>query len=91
MLVTDTILSTKYLAHLPSGLAQLPSIRVGAGLQFFPLSPNTLELYVVVLARRVQYGTIKVYLSALKYFNNLYGFSSALCFTPRLQYLLRGV
>ena len=61
------------------------------GWQFFPLSPNALEYYVVSMARRLRHDTIKVYLSALKFYNNFYGFDSSHCFSAQLRYILRGV
>ena len=57
----------------------------------FPLSSQTLEFFVVGLAKRLRYSTIKVYLSALKFLNCLYGFDSTTCFSTRLHYLMRGV
>ena len=62
-----------------------------ASLPFFPLQPAVVELYVVVLARRVRYSTIKAYLTALKIFNTIYGFDSEGCFSDQLHYILRGI
>ena len=58
-----------------------------AGLQFFPLHPKAVEIYV----RHVRFSTIKAYLTALKFFNTYYGFDSSSCFSPQLRYILRGV
>ena len=57
----------------------------------FPLNQFILLFYVTFLARRVCYATIKVYLAAIQYKSNLFGYTSHIADMHQLFYLLRGV
>ena len=61
------------------------------GISPFPLSQICLLFYVVSLARRVCYATIKVYRSTLQYRSNLLGYRLHLSQSHQLFYLLRGI
>lgn len=39
----------------------------------------------------MRYSTIKAYLTALKFYNTIYGFNSEGCFSDQLHYILRGI
>ena len=57
----------------------------------FPLNQFILLFYVTFLARQVCYATIKVYLAAIQYKSNLFGYTSHIADMHQLFYLLRGV
>ena len=57
-----------------------------------PLNEDTLQRYVVSLARRVSHGTIKTYLCGIaKYFSRMFGFPQSISSMACLYYLLRGI
>ena len=55
------------------------------------LNKEVLQRYVVSLARRLSYDTIKVYLCGVQYFSRMFGFSQLITSMVRLYYLLRGI
>ena len=55
-----------------------------------PLDEEVLQRYVVSLARRLSYGTIKVYLCGVQYFSRMFGLPQSITSMVRLYYLLRG-
>ena len=56
-----------------------------------PLREELLEIYVVGVSDRLSYGTIKSYLSAIKFVHMVSGFSVDNLFQGRLKLLLRGI
>ena len=56
-----------------------------------PLREDLLEIYVVSVSERLAYGTIKSYLSGIKFRHTLAGFSVDNLFQDRLRLLLRGI
>ena len=58
---------------------------------FLPLREQHLEIYVVAASDTLAYGTIKSYLSGIKFWHLLAGFSLDSLFQDRLRLLLRGV
>ena len=67
------------------------SFCLSAGVLPYPLNQLILLFYVTFLARRVCYVTIKVYLSALQFRSNFYGYNVNISNMHQLFYLLRGV
>lgn len=55
------------------------------------LHEDTLQRYVVSLAGRASYGTIKMYLCDLQYFSKFFGFPQSISSMAYLYYLLRGI
>ena len=57
----------------------------------FPLDEYRLQRYVVSLANRISFKTIKVYLSGVQFFSLLIGSNIRIASFPRLYYVLRGI
>ena len=54
------------------------------GLSRFPLSETNLQRFVVFVANRLGYKSIKVYLAGIQFFSIMYGYNVALSSFPRL-------
>ena len=74
-----------------SGFRQYEEFCRSIQVPLFPLAAPTLELFVSLLARRVGFKTIKVYLSGLQYFSTLAGWPTKVSGMPTLAYVLRGI
>ena len=61
------------------------------GLPRFPLTETNLQRFVVSMANRLGYKSIKVYLAGLQFFSIMHGHNVTLSSFPRLYYLLRGI
>ena len=57
----------------------------------FPLNEFVLQRFVVSVANRLAFKTIKVYLSGLQFFSILIGSNIRIASFPRLYYVLRGI
>ena len=57
----------------------------------FPLIEYNLQRYVVSMANRIAFKTIKVYLCGVQFFSFLIGCNVRLSSFPRLYYVLRGI
>ena len=64
---------------------------IHSGHSLFPLEEFRLQRYVVSLANRLAFKTIKVYLSGIQFFGILIGSNIRIASFPRLFYVLRGI
>ena len=74
-----------------TGLRSYSLFCTQTGLPRFPLTEINLQRYVVSLANRLGYKSIKVYLAGIQFFSIMYGYDVTLSNFPRLFYLLRGI
>ena len=57
----------------------------------FPVSERNLQLYVTSIARQLSFKTIKIYLSAVRYYSLMRGHACDFNVMHQLHYLLRGI
>ena len=74
-----------------SGFKAYQSFCAQLFVHMFPLKENTLQLYVTSLAGRLQFSTIKVYLSSLQYCSILRGYEEKIATMGKLYYVMRGI
>ena len=62
-----------------------------SGVPSVPLNQFVISLFVTSLARSLQFGSIKAYLSAIQYHSNLLGLPEQISHMQSVYYLLRGI
>ena len=74
-----------------SGMNSYRLFCVHSHIRMFPLNEYILERYVVSLANRLAYKSIKVYLAGVQFWSLLIGSNVRMSAFPRLYYVLRGI
>ena len=84
-------LASSSLSTYNTGLRTYYLFCAQTGLPRFTLSETNLQRFVVSVANRLGYKSIKIYLAGIQFFSIMYGYNVALSSFPRLFYLLRGI